>query len=178
MSKLNKKTKMGILITVIVVILSTVIGVLIVVNNQKTPQEQAEDYILKEARVGLKIYFKKYYDGVDPNSIKMEIKYHHHMVSGPYIDGYVNGDKDLNFECEVIKVPKDKMDNEQDELGMVIVDSGVSEELARMQKREYSDFHANTNEKKSPSELIPKSEVEKAKKDRYLLKYIPEMRSY
>lgn len=58
----------------IVAVLSTMIGGLVVTDKQKIPQEQVEDYILKEARVGLKIYFKKYYDGVDPNSIKLMIK--------------------------------------------------------------------------------------------------------
>lgn len=178
MSKLNKKTKIGIIVTVIVIILSTVIGGLVVADKQKTPQEQAEDYILREARVGLKIYFKKYYDGVDPNSIKLKIKQHQGMTTGPYIVGYVNGDKDLNFTCSVIRVPKDKMETVQDELGIVISDSGISGELDDMLKYEYADENPNHKSVLSPSELIPKSEVEKAKKDRYLLKYIPEMRSY
>lgn len=172
MTKLGKKAKISLIVVAVVTSISLVVGGVAVMRKK------AEEYILREARIGLKIYFEKYYDGVDPNSIKMEIKYSHHMVYGPYIEGYVNGDKDLNFECEVIKVPKDKMDNEQDELGMVIGDSGVSGKLARMQKREYSDFYANTKEKKSPSKLIPKSEVEKVKKDRYLLDFIPEMNTY
>lgn len=141
-------------------------------------RKKAEEYILREARIGLKIYFEKYYNGVDPNSIKMEIKYHHHMVSGPYIDAYVNNDKNLWITCDVIRVPENKMDSEQDKLGMVIGDSGLSGKLVNMQKQEYSDEHSNTKEKKSPSELIPRSEVEKVKKDRYLLDFIPEMMSY
>ena len=178
MAKINKKTKIGIIVAVIVVILSTVIRGLIVADKQKTPQEQAEDYILRESRVGLKIYFEKYYNGVDPNSIKMEIKYYHHMVSGPYIEGYVNGDKDLNFDCDVIRLPKDEWRTPQNELGMVIAVSGMSGKLTDKRRYEYSYRSSYSKSMKRPSELIPKSEVEKAKKDRYLLKYISEMRSF
>lgn len=79
---------------VIIILVSMTIGGFFVMRKK------AEEYILRETRIGLKGYFEKYYNGVDSNSIKMEIKYHHHMVSGPYIKGYVNGDKDLNFKCD------------------------------------------------------------------------------
>ena len=172
MSKIGKKTKVGLVVIATIILISMTVGGIFIMRKK------AEEYILREARVGLKIYFEKYYNGVDPNSIKMEIKYHHHMVSGPYIEGYVNGDKDLNFECEVIKVPENKMDSEQDELGMVIGDSSSSDGLSRMQKREYSTLYPGTKGKLAPSKLIPKSEVEKVKKDRHLLNFIPEMMHY
>ena len=172
MSKLNKKAKISSIIIAIVTLVSVIASGIFVMRKK------AEDYILKEARIGLKVYFEKYYNGVDPNSIKIEIKYYHHMVSGPYIDAYVNNDKNLWITCDVIRVPENKMDSEQDKLGMVIADSGLSGKLVNMQRQEYSDEHSNTKEKKSPSELIPKSEVEKAKKDRYLLNFIPEMMHY
>lgn len=172
MSKLNKKAKISLIIIAIVTLFSVIASGIFVMRKK------AEDYILREARIGLKIYFEKYYNSVDPNSIKMEIKYYHNMVSGPYIDAYVNNDKNLWITCDVIRVPENKMDSEQDKLGMVIADSGLSGKLVNMQRQEYSDEHSNTKEKKSPSELIPKSEVEKAKKDRYLLNFIPEMMHY
>lgn len=172
MSKLNKKAKMSLIIIAIITLVSVIASGIFVMRKK------AEDYILKEARIGLKVYFEKYYNGVDPNSIKMEIKFHHHMVSGPYVEGYVNGDKDLNFDCDVIKVPKYKIDNEQDKLGIVIAISGTSYKLDKMMKYEYSDNNPNRKIEKRPSELIPKSEVEKVKGDRYLLNFIPEMMHY
>ena len=172
MAKIEKKAKINLIIVAVIASISLVIGGVVVMRKK------AEEYILKEARIGLKVYFEKYYNGIDPNSIKMEVKFHHHMVSGPYIDAYVNDDKNLWITCDVIRVPENKMDSEQDKLGMVIADSGLSGKLVNMQRQEYSDEHSNTKEKKSPSELIPKSEVEKAKKDRYLLNFIPEMMHY
>lgn len=178
MAKINKKAKIGIIVAVIVVILSTVIGGLIVADKQKTPQEQAEDYILREARVGLKIYFKKYYDGVDPNSIKLKIKQHQGMTTGTYIVGYVNGDKNLEFDCDVVKLQKNKWKTVQNELGIVITDPEPSGELGDMLKYEYAFDNPSHKFMKRPSDLILKSEVEKAKKDSDLLNYIPEMRSF
>lgn len=70
------------------------------------------------------------------------------------------------------------MDSERDELGMVITDSGLSHGLSKMQKREYSTLHSNTKPIPAPSDLISKLEIEKAKKDRYLLNFIPEMMHY
>lgn len=172
MAKIEKKAKINLIIVAVIASISLVIGGVVVMRKK------AEEYILKEARIGLKVYFEKYYNGIDPNSIKMEIKFHQHMVSGPYVEGYVNGDKDLNFDCDVIKVPKYKIDNEQDKLGMVIAISGTSYKLDKMMKYEYSDNNPNRKVEKRPSELIPKSEVEKAKKDRYLLNFIPEMMHY
>lgn len=172
MPKLNKKNKINLIVVAIITSISLVIGGIVVMRKK------AEEYILKEARIGLKVYFEKYYNGIDPNSIKMEVKFHHHMVSGPYIDTYVNNDKNLWITCDVIRVPENKMDNEQDKLGMVIGDSGVSGGLNNKLKYEYADDNPNHKSVLSPSELIPKSEVEKAKKDRYLLNFIPEMMHY
>ena len=166
--KLGKKTKIGFVIIALIVIIG---GIFVM-------RKKAEEYILREARIGLKVYFEKYYNNVDLNSIKMKIKYHHHMVSGPYIEGYVNGDKDLAFDCEVIKLPEDKWKTSQDELGMVITDPDFSGKLDDMTKYEYSFNNPNRKVEKRPSELIPKTEVEKVKKDRCLLNFIPEMMSY
>lgn len=69
------------------------------------------------------------------------------MVSGPYIDAYVNNDKNLWITCDVIKVPENKMDSEQGKLGLVIGDSGLSGKLVNMQRQEYSNEHSNTKEK-------------------------------
>lgn len=172
MSKLNKKAKISLIIITTVTLISVIASGIFVMRKK------AEDYILREARIGLKIYFEKYYNGVNTDSIKMEIKYYHNMVSGPYIDAYVNNDKNLWITCDVIRVPENKMDNEQDKLGMVIGDSGVSGGLNNKLKYEYADDNPNHKSVLSPSELIPKSEVEKAKKDRYLLNFIPEMMHY
>lgn len=101
------------------------------------------------------------------------------MVSGPYVEGYVNGDKDLEFDCEVIRLPENKWKTSQDELGMVVTRAEPSGALGDMLKYRYSFNNPNhKGEDKRPSELIPKSEVEKAKKDRYLLNFIPEMMHY
>lgn len=178
MSKVKKRTKIGIAIIAGIVLISTIVGGGIFLSKQKSPQEQAEEYILREARAGLKIYFKKYFNDVDPNSIKLKIKQHKGMTTGPYIDGYVNGDENLWFTCSVVRLPKNKWKTVQDELGMVIGDSGMSGELGDMLKYEYSFDNPNRKPMKRPSELIPKSEVEKSKKDRDLLKYIPEMRTF
>ena len=175
MSKLGKKTKISIIIVIILPILS---ALLIGVKHPKSKQEQAEEYILREAKIGLKIYFEKYFNDIDPNSIKLKIKYHRGMTSGPVVEAYVNDDKDLNIDCSVIKLPKDKWETPQDTLGMVISQSGSSEELDNMLKYEYSFDNPNHKSPKRPSELIPKSEVEKAKKDRDLLNYIPDMRTF
>lgn len=178
MSKVKKRTKIRIAIIAVIVLISTIVGGGIFLSKQKSPQEQAEDYILKEAHIGLKIYFKKYFNDVDPNSIKLRIEYHKGITTGPVIKGYIDGDKNLNFDCDVIRLPKNKWKTPQDELGMIISDSGMSGALGDMLKYEYSFDNPNRKPMKRPSELIPKSEVEKAKKDRDLLKYIPEMRTF
>lgn len=178
MSKVKKRTKIGIAIIAGIVLISTIVGGGIFLSKQKSPQEQAEEYILREARVGLKIWFEKYYEDIDLSSIKLEIKQHQGMTTGPYIEGYVNGNENLNFSCAVIKLPKNKWKTPQDKLGMVIAISGTSYELDKMVKYEYADDNPNRKPMKRPSELIPESEVEKAKKDRDLLKYIPEMRTF
>ena len=141
-------------------------------------RKKAEDYILREARIGLKVYFEKYFNGVDPNSIKLRIEYSRGMVVEPVIKGYVNDDKNLDFTCSVTKLPENEWKTVQDELGMVITDGGLSDGLSRMQKREYSTLYSDTKGKLAPSELIPEAEVKKAKKNRDLLKYIPEMDSF
>ena len=171
-AKLGKKAKVSLIIVAVVASISLIIG------GRYIMQKKAEDYILREARVGLKVYFEKYYNGVDPDSIKLKIEYSKGMTTGPCVEGYVNGDKDMWISCSVIRLPKDEWRTPQDELGMVISDGGMSGKLGDMLKYEYSFANSNRKPIKKPSELIPKSEVEKAKKDRDLLNYIPEMRSY
>ncbi len=170
--KLSKGTKINLVIGVIFCVVTLIMG------GKYIMQKKAEDYILREARVGLKIYFEKYYNGVDPNSIKLEIKQHKGMTVGPYIKGYVNGDKNLNFSCDVTRLPENEWKTPQDELGMVIAMSGMSGKLTDKRKYEYSYHSSYSKTMKRPSELIPESEVEKAEKDRDLLNYIPEMDSF
>lgn len=171
--RLSKGTKINLVIGVIFCAVTLIMG------GKYIMQKKAEEYILREAQVGLRIYFEKYYDDVDPNSIKLEIKQHKGMTTGPYIEGYVNDNRNLNFSCYVIRLPKDKWKTLQDELGMVITDPEPSEALGDMLKYRYSFDNPNRKgEEKRPSELIPKSEVEKAKKNRDLLDFIPDMRTF
>lgn len=61
MSKLNKKAKISLIIITTVTLISVIASGIFVMRKK------AEEYILKEARIGLKVYFEKYYNGVDPN---------------------------------------------------------------------------------------------------------------
>ena len=100
------------------------------------------------------------------------------MTHGPVVEAYVNDDKDLHIDCSVIKLPSTEWETSQDTLGMIISDATMSGELSDKMKYEYSFSNPNRKSTKRPSELIPESEVKKARKDRYLLDYIPEMRTF
>ncbi|MGX5376862.1 hypothetical protein ACWCL1_01120 [Ligilactobacillus sp. LYQ135] len=66
---------------------------------------------MREARDGLKIWFKKYYNNVDPNSIKLRIEYSQGMTVEPIIEGYVNDNEELWFDCSVTKLPESEWMN-------------------------------------------------------------------
>lgn len=173
---MKKNTKITIL--VILGIFLLIGGIFLLKEVQK---KEAEAYVLQETKIGLKGYFKTYFNNVNANDISLRIHYIHGMGVEAKVDGTLGKNKKVtddnsDFSWTIYNDPKSK-------IGFTLGYISPSEKLEKKLKWEYDNDdnpHAKDwSNMKSPTEFIPKKDLNQIPKSKKrLINYIPGTESF
>lgn len=172
---MKKNTKITILV---------ILGIFLLIGGdfilKEVQKKEAEAYVLQETKIGLKGYFKTYFNNVNANDISLQVHYTYGMGVQSSVD--VTFHKDTKVTDTNVELSWDIYNDPKSKTGFSFSNVATSDKADKKLKWKYNNDnpHAeDTSNMKSPTEFIPKKDLNQIPKNKKkLINYIPGTESY